>query len=104
MNNNGVGFKISEDNKRAPSGWSKVTVHLIFNVKMDFTRKARFFLDGHKTPYPIGFAYYGVVSRENIRIAFTYADLNGLDVFTEYIRNAYLQAPLSQKDFMICGP
>jgi hypothetical protein len=39
-----------------------------------------------------------------VRIAFTYAALNSLDVFTADIRNAYLQAPSSQKDYIICGP
>jgi hypothetical protein len=29
--------------------------------------------------------------------------LNGLDVFAPDIRNAYLQAPSSQKDYIICG-
>ena len=71
---------------------------------MDFTRKARWVLDGHKTPNPIGSTYAGVVSRDSIRIAFTYAALNGLDVFAADIRNAYLQAPSSQKDYILCGP
>ena len=39
-----------------------------------------------------------------MRIAFTYAALNGLDVFAADMRNAYLQAPSSQKNFIICGP
>ncbi len=29
--------------------------------------------------------------------------MNGVDVFAADIRNAYLQAPSSQKDFVICG-
>ena len=44
-----------------------------------------------------------MVSTESVRIVFTYAALNGLDVFAADIRNAYLQAPSSQKDFIICG-
>ena len=71
---------------------------------MDFTRKARWVLDGHKTPDPIGSIYAGVVSRESVCIALTYAALNELDVFTADIRNAYLQALSSQKDYIICGP
>ena len=70
---------------------------------MDFTRKARWVLDGHKTPVPIGSTYAGVVSRESVRIALTYAALNDLDVFAANIRNAYLQALSSQKDYIICG-
>jgi len=104
MKNVGIAFEVLPEGKSAPPGWRKVTGHLIFDVKMDFTRKARWVLDGHKTPSPVGSTYAGVVSRESVRIALTYAALNGLDVFAADIRNAYLQAPSSQKDYVICGP
>ncbi len=100
----GVAFEVLEEEMKAPIGWSKVTGHLVWDVKMDFTRKARWVLDGHKTPNPIGSTYAGVVSRDSIRIAFTYAALNDLGVFAADIRNAYLQAPSSQKDYILCGP
>ena len=64
---------------------------------MDFTRKARWVLDGHKTLDLIGSTYAGVVSRESVHIALTYAALNDLDVFAADIQNAYLQAPSSQE-------
>ena len=50
MYNIGVAFEILEDGKTAPAGYTKVSGHLIWSVKMDFTRKARWVLDGHKTP------------------------------------------------------
>jgi hypothetical protein len=104
MKNVGIAFEVLDEGQNQPVGWSKVTGHIIFDVKMDFTRKARWVLDGHKTPNPIGSTYAGVVSRESVRIALTYAALNGLDVVAADIRNAYLQAPSSQKDYIICGP
>ena len=61
-------------------------------------------LYGHKTRDPIGSTYAGVVSRDSVQIAFTYAALNGLDICAADIRNAYLQAPSSQKDYIVCGP
>ena len=70
---------------------------------MDFTRKARWVKDGHKTPDPIGSNYSGVVSRESVRIVLTYAALNDIDVQTGDIKNAYLQAPSSEKHYIICG-
>ena len=70
-----------------------MTGHLIFYVKMYFTKKARFDYDRHKNPDPIGSTYAGVVSRESIMTAFTYAALNGLNVFARDIRNDYLQSP-----------
>ena len=104
MYNVGVAFEILDEGAHAPHGWKRVTGHLLFDMKMDFTRKARWVLDGHKTPDPIGSTYAGVVSRESVRIALTYAALNELDVFAADIQNAYLRALSSQKDYIICGP
>ena len=53
---------------------------------------------------PRGSTYVGVVSRESIRMCLSYAALNGLDVMGADIKNAYLQAPLSLKDYVIYGP
>jgi hypothetical protein len=74
------------------------------DLKMDFTRKARWVLDGHKTPNPVGFRYAGALSRDSVQIAFTYAALNEVNVCAADIKNAYLQAPVYCKDYIICGP
>ena len=99
-----VAFKVLDKGQHAPNGWKKVTGHLVWDVKMDFMRKARWVLNGHKTPDFVGSTFARVVSRESIWIAFTYAALNGLDILAADIRNAYLQAPSSQRDYIICGP
>ena len=104
MTNVRIAFEVLEEGENAPVAWRKVSGHLVFDVKMDFTRKARWVLDGHKMPKPTGLTYVGVVSRESVHIAFTYATLEGLDVCAADIRNVYLQAPSSQKDYVICGP
>ena len=103
MANVHAAFDILEDNENLPVGYSKATCHIIFDVKMDFTRKARYVKDGHKTPDPEGSTYAGVVSRESVRLLLTYAALNDLDVMAADIRNAYLQAPSSEKHYIICG-
>eukprot|EP00957_Ditylum_brightwellii_P172505 13133413-Ditylum_brightwellii.AAC.1 len=46
----GITFEILENDIKTSDGWSKVTGHIIFDVKMDFMKKARWLLDGHKTP------------------------------------------------------
>ena len=84
MKNVGIAFEVLPEGKSAPPGWTKETGHLVWDLKMDFTQKARWVLDGHKTADPIGSTYAGVVSRESVRIAFTYAALNGLDVCSGY--------------------
>ena len=103
MTNIGVAFEILQDGA-PPPGWKPVSGHIIWDVKMDFTRKARWVLDGHKTPSVTGSTFAGVVSRDSVRIALTYAALNELQVCAADIRSAYLQAPSSQKDYVICGP
>ena len=50
MHNVGVVFELLKEDQKAPHGWNRLTGHLIFDIKMDFTRKARWVLDGHKTP------------------------------------------------------
>jgi hypothetical protein len=72
MHNVGAAFGFLDDGKSAPQGW-KASGHIIWDLKMDFTRKARWVLDGHKLPTPEGSTYAGVVSRESVRIALTYA-------------------------------
>eukprot|EP00957_Ditylum_brightwellii_P041140 3114357-Ditylum_brightwellii.AAC.1 len=62
MLNVGITFEVYEEGKPAPPGWKKVTGHLVWDVKMNFTRKARWVLDRHKTVNPIGSTYAGVVS------------------------------------------
>ena len=66
---------------------------MIFDIKMDFTRKARLVAGGHMTDTPASLTYSSVVSRESVRIALLLAALNGLDVKTCDIGNVYLNAP-----------
>ena len=104
MYNVGAAFEVLDEKEQAPNRWKKVTGYLVWDVKMDFMRKTRWVLDGHKTPDPVGSTFTRVVSKESVQITFTYAALNGLDILAADIRNAYLQAPSSQKDYIVCGP
>jgi hypothetical protein len=49
-----VAFEVLQDGKSAPQGWTKASGHIIWDLKMDFTRKERCILDGHKPPTPEG--------------------------------------------------
>ena len=71
---------------------------------MTLEHKDQWVKDGHKITQPDWSTYAGVVSRKSIRIALTYAALNGLPVCGCDIQNAYLQAPTSEKHYIICGP
>ena len=104
MSNIGVAFKILDTGENLPPGYRKSSGHMIYSVKMEFTRKERWVKDGHRTPDPESSSYAGFVSRESIRIILTHADLNGLPVTASDVRNAYLQAPTSEKHYIICVP
>ncbi len=65
--------------------------------------KARWVKDGHKIPEPSCCTFAGVVSRESVRIALTYAALNNLPIYAADIQNAYLQVPSSEKHYIIWG-
>ena len=103
MTNVGISFDILEQGEQAPPGWTKASSHIIFDIKIDFTRKARWVKDGNKKPDPTTSAYAGVVSRESVRIALTYAALMVLDVMVAYVQSAYLKAPSSEKHYVVCG-
>ena len=81
MTNVAVAFHILEHGENEPVGYEHIACHLIFDVKMDLRRKARFVAGEHTTNPPTESTYTGVVSRESVRIAFTIAALNDLDIF-----------------------
>jgi len=100
-----VAFKMLDGEERAPPTYQQIRCHMIFDVKMDtFQRKARYVAQGNMTEAPATLTYASVVSRESVRIALTLAALNGLDVKTADIANAFLQAPVLEKIWTICGP
>ena len=95
MENLKVAFDILPDGKEPPPGYTKSSGHMVFDVCMTLERKARWVKDGHRTLEPSRSTYAGV--------GLTYAALNGLSVCGADIQNAYLQAPSSEKHFIICG-
>ena len=70
-----VTLKILEDNESPPHRWTKSSGNWMFDIKMDFTRKARWVKDGHRTPDPERSSCAEVVSRKIIHILLTYAAL-----------------------------
>jgi hypothetical protein len=89
---------------KKPIGYKEIRCHLIFNIKMDFTRKACFVAGGHMTAdSPSLITYSSVVSRESVCIAFTIAALNDLHVLCADIGNAYLNAPCREQCMVITG-
>jgi hypothetical protein len=98
-----VAYKFLDEGDRAPIGYKEIPCHIIFDVKMDFARKARFMAGGHKTDPPASITYSSVVSRNSVRIAFLLAALNNLDILSADIGNAYINADVREKVYFIAG-
>ncbi|KAI2490441.1 Reverse transcriptase (RNA-dependent DNA polymerase) [Fragilaria crotonensis] len=85
-------------------GFQEIKHHMIFDVKMDLTQKARFVAGGHMTEPPASITYSSVVSRDSVRLAFLLAALNDLDIMACDIGNAYLNAPCRERVWFVAGP
>ena len=103
MKNSRVAFKLLNRGDRAPVGDKEITCHLIFDIKLDMTRKDRYVAGGHLTSVPTSMTYSSVVSRDTVRIGFLLAALNGLDVLAGDIQNAFLSAPTKERIFFYAG-
>ena len=67
MSNVKVAFKFIPKDRPHPVGYKQIRCHLIFDVKIDLTHKARFVAGGHMTDQPTAMTYASVVSRESVR-------------------------------------
>ena len=65
-------------NGKPLSGYKRIKVHLIFNIKHDGRHKARCINDGHLTDIPINSVYSVVVSLCGLRIVLFLIELNRL--------------------------
>ena len=103
MKNSRVAFKLLERGENPPVGFKEITCHIIFDLKLDMTRKARYVAGGHLTDVPTSMTYSSVVSRDTVRIGFLVAALNDLDILAGDIQNAFLEAPTKEKIFFYAG-
>jgi hypothetical protein len=85
-------------------GYQEIGCHMVFDIKMDFTRKARYVAGGNTTEPPTENTYSSVVSRESVRIALLVAALNDLQICAADVTNAYINADCREKIWTIAGP
>jgi len=103
MKNNSVAFQLVEE-QDIPIGYQWIPCHMVFDIKLDLTRKARFVAGGHWTDPDPNLSYSTVVTRESVRIAFLIAALNEIEIKSIDIGNAYLNAPAREKVYTTAGP
>jgi hypothetical protein len=92
-----IAFKIINGGKAIPPAYQYITCqHMIFDVNMeDFSCEAHFVAEGHTTDTPHAMMYTSVVPCKLVRIAFSLAELNDLDVIVADIEDTYLMAPIT---------
>ena len=103
MRNIMVAFEFNPDDN-IPIAHSKLMVHMVFDVKITLERKARLVADGHKVPEVAKESTFSSVpTRDTVRLFFTLAALNNLEVLSADIQNTYLTAPIKEKYCIIAG-
>ena len=68
-------------------GFQEVTCHLIFDVKVEFKRKAYMVSNGEMTEAPLSLDYSSIVSRGSVSLDFFIAELNVLYIMVGDVRN-----------------
>ena len=100
-----VAFQLMEEGEKLPGGSKEIPYHIIFDVKLDLTRKARLVAGGHRnksvSPYT---TFSTVASRDSVRLIFLIAALNDLNLLSADIGNAYLNAKCRERVHVRCGP
>jgi len=86
-----------------PTGFTKIRVHLIYDVKQDGRRKARLVAGGHLTGPNTDTYYSSVVSLRAMRILVFLSELNDLELCAGDIGNAYLEAYTQEKVCFVGG-
>ncbi len=81
-------------------GYQEVFCHVVFDFKVNFTRKARFVAVGSKMAPPSLITYASVI----VQIAFLIAGLNDLNVLSADLQNVYLSADCCEKIYFVRGP
>ena len=76
-----VAFQLLEEGEKVPVGSKEIPYHIIFDVKLDLTRKARLVAGGHRNKdVPSVATFSTVASRDSVRLIFLIAAMNDLDL------------------------
>ena len=95
-------FQFTEDGKIL-IGYKHIDCHMIFNIKMDLTQKARLVVGGHQMDPWKESVYSSVVSKDSVRIILMIVALNNLDILAADVQNVYLNALIKEKVYMMAG-
>jgi Reverse transcriptase (RNA-dependent DNA polymerase) len=86
------------------SGYNKIHCHMVYNVKHDGRGKACLVAGGHLTDPNTDIVYSSVVYLHGIRLVVLLAEIYGLDLWGADVGNAYLEAKIKEKVYIVGGP
>ena len=78
MKNSRGGLNFLDKNDHNPVGYKDITCRLIFDVKMDPTRKTKYVSGGHLTNLHSSMTYASMVSCDSVHLDFLIGVLNDL--------------------------
>ena len=96
-------FEFQPDDKLVPVGYKWILLQMKFDLKINFTCKARLVTGGHLTGPPTTLTYSSVVSRESVRQAFLISALNDLNILNADIGNAFINSMTKEKVYTAAG-
>lgn len=94
----------TQETAKIPQGYKRITAHMVYAVKHDGRHKAQFVAGGHLTDKPDDSVYSSVVSLKGVRMTTFIAELNGINIWSTDIGNAYLESYTKEKVYIIAGP
>ena len=77
--------------------------HLIFDVNMEFSRKAQMVANGAMTEVPSSLTYYSIVSRDSVCLDLLIEILNDLHVMSCDVGDSYLNVTCQEKTWFVAG-
>ena len=103
MRNVEVAFKFIHNGSNVPIRFKKVTLHLIFDVNFDLTRKSRYVVSGNLAQVPASMSCSIIVSRYSVIIMFPIAAFIYLDIKMCDIVNIYLNVDTRERLWFTSG-
>lgn len=96
-------FKDLGKGRNIRDGYKCIRVHMVYDIKHDHIQKERLVENGNLTGTPEHSVYSSVVSLRGLRITLFLAELNGLNIWSTDIGNAYLNSYTDEKVVIIAG-
>jgi len=94
-------FQIIKEGEELKPGYTEMELLMVFDIKLDMTRKARLCCNprGTECQLPRENVFSSVVSRDSVRLFFTIAAANDLQILGNDAKNAFTQAENLEKQW-----